>query len=239
MLAETQIPSGNGMLTTTSIEIGISIEVVADFVEVQSAAFSIAMIDDVDVTAKTTEDTLADRLCKFLNRKAGGFPFFFHHENVEDYSSGLSPKVDIGTISRFNQLTIGDKSYGIDDSFFSIEAKRLPSPKAIRKREYVIGEEKPRGGIERFKKGIHGKKLDKAAIIAFIQKEDFDYWLVKINEWISELVVSQSSIWKEDDKLVKMASIYELAKFTSHNFRGISSKEDYIDLLHFWIKVVK
>ncbi|RYE20565.1 MAG: hypothetical protein EOP45_10815 [Sphingobacteriaceae bacterium] len=240
MLADTQHSAVSGQFIAADIESNISVKTVIGFIELQFVAFSSVLSSDESITVKTSEDALVGKLCIFLNRKAraGGYPFFFHHQQMEDYKSGASAKPDIGTISYSEEIVIRDKYYSSDDSFFSIEAKRLPNPKAAKAKEYVIGSDKPCGGIERFKKGIHGRNLYSAAIIGFIQKEDFAYWIDKVNSWISELIISDNNLWKEEDKLIEVPTIQDLAKFSSHNYRIKNHDIDYIDLLHFWIKSV-
>lgn len=124
--------------------------------------------------------------------------------------------------------------------FFSIEAKRLPTPGQNREREYVIGHNKPNGAIERFKKGIHGKNLNYAAVIGYVQNEDFDYWFLKVNGWIEELIKASPTEWMADDKLRKIAEPNDqLAKYESDNIRiPAKSSSDKIRLFHFWITLV-
>ncbi|MCP4459659.1 MAG: hypothetical protein GY816_16780 [Cytophagales bacterium] len=104
-----------------------------------------------------------------------------------------------------------------------------------------MGHNKPNGGIERFKKGIHGKHLKYAAIIGYVQKEDFDYWFLQINDWIEELILSSPDYWQAEDKLIKQAgqASKQLAKFESNNIK-IPAKThiEKIRLFHFWISLV-
>ena len=88
--------------------------------------------------------------------------------------------------------------------FFKIEVKRLTNLGVARQKEYVIGrmgkeKYKESGGIERFKKGIHGSKLKFAGMIGYIQKEDFDYWFAEVNSWISDLINENGTFWKEEE----------------------------------------
>ncbi len=230
MLASASLNNSSGKLTS-GIEINSSIKAVIDFIEVNFVEFA----EKVKGETSTSEKALTDKLCKFLNRNASAYPFFFHHENVEDHSTGSSPQTDIGTLSESNKLIIGDRFYGEDDSFFSLEAKRLPTPGQNREKEYVIGHDRPCGGIERFKKGIHGKNLMYAAIIGYIQKEDANHWFLKINDWIGDLITSFPKEWNEDDKLVANGTSSGLSKFVSKNSR--LKTNDQIDLFHFWINI--
>jgi hypothetical protein len=235
MLADASQNNSNGKLSH-GIELDSSICAVVEFIEIHFAEFSIKVNGEI----ATSEKALTDKLCKFLNRNASAYPFFFQHENVENHASGTSPQIDIGAVSESEQLTIGDRSYGEFDSFFSIEAKRLPTPGQNREKEYVIGHEKPSGGIERFKKRIHGKDLKYAAVIGFIQRENADYWFLNINDWIGELITSFPAQWNEDDKLVKNQSeLADMDKFTSKNHKEeVNGQEEFINLFHFWINLI-
>jgi len=233
MLADSSQNISSGMLSQ-GIEPESSIKSVIEFIEIHFAEFS----QKVKGELTTSEKALTDKLCKFLNRNASAYPFFFQHENVENHASGRSPQTDIGILSESELLTIGDRSYGEFDSFFSIEAKRLPTPGQNREREYVIGHDKPSGGIERFKKRIHGKNLRYAAIIGYIQKENADYWFLKVNDWIGELITSVPIEWNENDKLVKsQCDVANLNKFTSMNLKEAIGEKEVIKLFHFWINL--
>ncbi len=122
-----------------------------------------------------------------------------------------------------------------------MEAKRLPTPGQNRQKEYVIGYNKPCGGIVRFKKGIHGKGLKFAAIIGYIQEQNSNYWFIQINEWIGELIINLPTFWKKDDKLIQdIKPMTTLSKFTSKNFRKLDDEpEDYIYIFHFWINLIE
>ncbi len=234
MLADTSNNTSSGQLTD-GVELDSSITAVVEFIEIYFAQFA----EKVKGEITANEKSLTDKLCKYFNRNAGNYPFYFHHENIENPNSGKSPQIDIGTISNNEKLVIGDRSYGEFDSFFSIEAKRLPTPGHKREKEYVIGMDRPCGGIERFKKSIHGKNLKHAAIIGYIQKENANHWYLKINNWIGELIVSTPDFWKMDDKLIKLNSTQQsINKFVSKGFRAkIDDKEDFINLFHFWISL--
>lgn len=216
MLADQIENIGNGELSE-GVEVDASIKAVIEFIETHFSGFS----EKVKGEITASEKALTDKLCKYFNRIAGSYPFYFHHENVEDHSSGISPQIDIGTLSREEQITVGDRNYDEFDSFFSLEAKRLPTPGQNREKEYVIGHNKPTGGIERFKKGIHGKGLRYAAIIGYVQKEDFDFWFLQINDWIEELIKTSQGEWITEDKLRKLTvhTGDPLAKFESDNIR--------------------
>jgi len=115
------------------------------------------------------------------------------------------------------------------EEVFVIEAKRLPPTSS---REYVKGD---RGGIERFKKEKHGKKHDIAAMLGYVQGNDFNYWHTKVNSWIDDLRndSSQNPGWENQDKLTAV-NVADIAEYTSKHSR--KTKEP-ITLHHFWINL--
>lgn len=137
------------------------------------------------------------------------------------------------------------KTKGIPDVFYSMieegkdhkpsfvmEAKRLPTPSSTREKEYVIGKTttgNPNGGIERFKLGKHGTGHSHCGMLAFIEKEEYQYWLKNINSWIAELY----PVWSESELL-------ELQKKNTHHcqYKSRAKREkDEVILDHFWIKI--
>jgi len=137
------------------------------------------------------------------------------------------------------------KTKGIPDVFYSMieegrdhkptflmEAKRLPTPTSTREKEYVTGKTlsgNPNGGIERFKLGKHGAGHSHCGMLAFVEKEEYQYWLKNINSWIAELY----PIWSESEllKLQKNYSHY------SHYKSKAERETDTVDIDHYWIKI--
>lgn len=236
MLSE-QRHANNGRITK-GIEVDASVLSVLDFVKINLSVF----VKKNKGAVSMNENGLTQKLCILLNRIKDKEPFFFQPEDMEDKNRGNSPKIDVGVFSDKEKITVYDTTYGEDDSFFKIEAKRLAKISVAREKEYVIGrmgQDKylETGGIERFKKGIHGKNLRHAAIIGYIQNEDFDYWFNLINSWITELITQKGNFWQEEDKLIKANQGFESGLvLNSTNFRAKpNSKPDYIHLTHFWV----
>lgn len=176
----------------------------------------------------SAEDVLNEKLEILLNHysRTKGRPFLFKGEKISDNSlNGHRRKVDIGVM-------ISTKSFFEDKAFFTIECKRLPTPGTDRKKEYVSGNY---GGIERFKRNLHGNNLTKSAIVGYIQKNDFKYWFKNINEWISSQVSDNndpSIIWTNEDILIHQSTYKnKVAKYQSTNFR--KAKKNSILLLHY------
>ncbi len=216
-----------------------SILAVVCFVEKHLIEFSDKFTD----SEIKNEKGLTQKLVLLLNASKEDRLFFFDKEYMEDPERGNSPQVDIGTITTIEEgIIIESKNYGNDESFFSLEAKRLCKLETKRSKEYLVGRFEGdkylnTGGVERFKKGIHGKNLNYGALIAYVQENDFNYWYQIINLWVVELILkniySQVS-WSLEDKLRKEYIETATAKFISVNSR----QNDFIRLFHLWVNLV-
>lgn len=230
MLADNSQNISKGQLTH-GIELDSSIKSVVEFIETQLDIFRNKNLGEIS----TVEDTLNEKLCILLQRNIEARPYFFKSEKIQDFDSGRSAKTDIGVLSIAEQILVLDRKYGENEAFFEIECKRLPTPGHNRKKEYVIGHTKPTGGIERFKKDIHGKNLRYAAIIGYIQKKDANHWYLKINDWVNERITAEPDFWKDDDKLKKQTRLNGIDRFTSKNLR--LKPDRIINLFHFWVDI--
>jgi len=234
MLSEIQIASSGGALSS-GIETDGTIKAVVSFIREHFKSFAAKYKDEIE----QNENMITQKLCIHLNRNAKQQPFFFHSEFMEKVASGTSPQVDIGVLSDLEKITIADKVYGEDECFFSIEAKRLPTPGTNREKEYVIGHNRECGGIERFKKGIHGPNLTHAAIIGYVQGETFNHWFLQINNWINELTSENGGIWEATDCLRKVYEDSISIELFSENARETKTGiRDRIRLFHFWISLI-
>lgn len=116
------------------------------------------------------------------------------------------------------------------ETVFVIECKRLPTPPPEdREKEYVAGKG---AGIQRFKTLRHGKNFSIAAMIAYIEKENFSYWFTQINSWIEELSNQEKTIWSHKERLQKEYERADFAKYISSHSR---TNRPPIKLVHFWI----
>lgn len=184
----------------------------------------------------TNETGITQELCSFFQSKINEHPFYFHHEDRTIPGSGKSPSVDFSVKTR---EPFGE--FKNRQTVFCLEAKRLPTLGFRREKEYVIGHldsngrYKSCGGVERFKKQIHGNELSHSAIIGYVQKYDFKYWFIKINAWVDELICSkdQEIEWRREDKLQKVDFAESTAKLISTSKR----KSDQIILYHYWINL--
>ena len=141
--------------------------------------------DRKDRHPETDEERLNTQLCKHLNARARQVPMpvLFHHEEKQTERR----RVDISAGPAEGGF-VGTTYHSIDDPFLVLEGKRMPSPGGkAREREYVTGQEKRTGGIQRFKLGLHGEKVATAVLIGYLQKERPTDWRERINGWIRDL----------------------------------------------------
>ena len=237
MLADTHKSMASGKIEGP--EIDAPIIAVVDFVERILITFS----DKYANSDIKNEKGLTQKLVLILNFHARReyYPFWFDKEYMEVPERGDSPQVDIGTITTLEEgIVIGSKTY-TDESFFSMEAKRLGNLGKKRAKEYLIGRYENEkyihcGGVERFKQGIHGRGLLYGAIIGYVQEYDFAYWHGLLNSWVEDLIhknIYSPVTWHIRDKLQK-----EHIKSTTAKFISITSrKNNFITLFHLWARL--
>jgi hypothetical protein len=237
MLADTHKSMASGKIEGP--EVDAPIIAVVEFVERILITFSDKYADS-DIK---NEKGLTQKLVLILNFHARReyYPFWFDKEYMEVPERGNSPQVDIGTITTIEEgIVIGSKTY-TDESFFSLEAKRLGRLGSKRSKEYLIGRFENEkyfncGGVERFKQGKHGRNLKYGAIIGYVQEHDFACWYGRINSWIDDLIQKNlySPVpWLLKDKLKKDYIRSTTAKFISTTSR----KNDFITLFHLWARL--
>ena len=200
------------------------------------------------------EPILAADLCGFLNQKsrACSAPWQFNHEHprkrsrAEDMTAG--PHEPEGTV-------IENRFFPGNERFYTIEAKRLPTPngkkKEDRTREYVCGQwndstkpSKPiKGGIERFKEGKHGDGLNRGGMVAFIQSQTPQHWLGEVNRWIGDLhgapcpCPALKNEWVIQDALVSVPANSSAVHTEYVSFHGRGAGVPDIALRHYWVDV--
>ena len=119
---------------------------------------------------------------------------------------------------------IGSEVHG--QTLFFIEAKRLPPTS---NKDYV------RSGMGRFKREEHGKQHRIAAMLGYVQSEDFEYWYKEVNSWIGDLIAANNKDirWERQDKIC-IIQIKDIGEYKSTHRR---ITKDSITLYHFWIMV--
>ena len=184
-----------------------------------------------------SENKLNPLLCDFLDVKAREcFPLIrFQHEEPQ----GGKRQVDLAVKSSVTGgINVAGNEYSIYKPFFVIEGKRLPAPTKDREREYVTGGKEVTGGIQRFKTGDHGSSLNSAALIGYVQQNNFEYWFDTVNGWIGELSrdsKKENISWETDEILRKISFKEKSAMMISSNKRNTKKCETPIKLYHLWV----
>ncbi len=191
---------------------------VIDFLDTHLPNFPNAFNQMPSSTKDDNEDDITQDLNNYLQNLT--YPngiFMFQFQRKERKSRRSS---DMGVVAR---------GYATFDVFFVIEAKRLPTPGTAREKEYVEGN---LGGIQRYKKGHHGKDLPESAMVGYVQKETCSHWHTEINNWIGELIKTNTAtdiIWNGDDLLKHLSDFDKVQKYVSENKR----ENDLIRLYHY------
>lgn len=186
-------------------------------------------IDD-DGNLKISEDAITEDLADFLDNKQ---ELLNKDPNISfKFTNQSQRKADIGV--KFGRVYNANTR----EPFCWIEAKRLPTPKRKDRdeREYVIVNKekfKGNGGIQRFKEGKHAPRLTYSIMVGYIQENDSNYWLDKINAWIIELANTNNEFWTKDECLHKDVSS------KCDRFLSVHQRKDKttITLYHYWIKL--
>jgi len=194
--------------------------------------------DHADRPAEVAETVLTDQLCSYLNSACYGSEAWSHVQfrtETRDETKKIRT-IDLTPKPRAAVLFIEGRRHTQFDSLFPIECKRFPIPADRDEREYVITEPKTSGGIQRFKFGHHGAKHDFGGIIGFIQENTADFWLEKVNGWISDLSGSASQ-WGASDvlEMKEKDSKGRCCTYASRHARSGSLND--IVLHHAWISM--
>lgn len=195
--------------------------------------------DDPDRPAEESEERLNAQLCKYLNAAASiRFPMvLFSHEEKQTGTR----RVDFA--ANPTAATFVGKTYRtIYDPFVVFEGKRLPAPSKVREREYVSGGSVYSGGIQRFKRGLHGATVEEAAIVGYVQDGSFDTWLTRINGWVLEEASQPSApdeTWSSTECLAFLPNEpqAQVARATSIHSRTNSNASSEIQLRHLWVEM--
>ncbi|MGO9201006.1 MAG: hypothetical protein ACLQM8_10790 [Limisphaerales bacterium] len=180
------------------------------------------------------EKGITNRLCKILS---GHKLLYFHHEGMQDEETGGSASVDVEAIAT-TQTVFEARLFAREHTLMAIEAKRLPAPPPRqREREYLVGHDKPSGGIERFKLGIHGKHSAAWTMLGYVQEGGFKSWRARINDWIDDLskMGKPDGFWGPGEKLEMVADTAITARCLSNHKRQLEGKPDTIQIAHLWV----
>lgn len=195
-----------------SLESGHHRKSVLSFIRESIVDVSSILLGKENINISTLyEDDISREITNLLNdklRELSGYLFRFDAKSGPDILIFASPYIVFS------------------EPLFFIEAKRLPPTSS---RDYV------NSGIGRFKNKEHGKNHDIAAMLGYVQKEDFNYWHGKVNSWIDDLIANPNDYigWSEQDKI----TIIQVSEFSEYKSTHSRIKINPITLYHFWINL--
>ena len=167
--------------------------------------------------------------------------FAFGHE--EPQAGGRH--IDLSA-SAVESIVIEAQSYTKYDPILVIECKRIPAPSKEREKEYVTGPkaDKTTGGIQRFKLGHHGARVDMVVMIGYVQADTPSHWLGEINGWILELAhnpLGDGCIWDKTEILKNIPEDESKGVFSyrSVHRRTVNSAKDKVEIQHLWITMLR
>jgi len=228
----------SGRITSGLKPNAIPLEIVA-FIRQQLPAWR----DDPGRPDGDSEPVLNPQLCRFLNVRARSeFPLFtFGHE--EPQASGRH--IDLSA-SAVESIVIEAQPYTKYDPVLVIECKRIPAPSKKREKEYVTGvkADETTGGIQRFKLGHHGARLNMVAMIGYVQADTPSHWLEEINAWILELAcnpLGDGCTWDETEILKGIPDDESQGVFSHRSVhkRTVNSAKDEVEIQHLWIMMLR
>ncbi len=199
---------------------------VIEFLDANLVDFPSDFIKRQSESDKIDEDLISQQLEIFFQRRISNE--LFRIKGQWQYSNDSNREPDFGL-----WLFEDRNPFGLTKAFFELEAKLLPTGS----KDYVKGNQ---GGIERFKRGHHGKGLLKSAMIGYIRENDCSYWFKKINEWITDLISNNTDTgiqWDAQDLLIETDNFNTTQKYTSKNTRIVNSNTDSIQLHHYLMEL--
>ena len=205
-----------------SVESNFENEKIWTFINVNIVSFPpyFQSIKDSDKENRISEFLIRHFMLCIFEQSNGYFPYYFGKNPTQPQSDR---ETDIGV---FVSIRIASPSPIIE-----FEAKILSSKNSHNK-EYVCGE---RGGIERFKRGLHSSHLTECGMFGYIQSNNADHWETKINNWINELSDKNTDTtihWTRNEILQKLNPSSNVSKYYSRHQRSSSSE---IVLYHYFI----
>lgn len=139
----------------------------------------------------SAENRITDLLSFHLNTCNQGYmPFYF----------GKNPTQNNGYRETDLGVYVKDRNMNPILPIFEFEAKKLSQ--TSNNKEYVCGK---RGGIERFKRNIHSTHLPYCGMLGYVFNNDSNYWMGKINSWITSLAsqsLSNGIDWRGNNELL-------------------------------------
>lgn len=158
-----------------------------------------------------------------MSEQMEGFPPYLFSKNPTQSQSERETDIGVCAII-FNEKPI---------TLIEFEAKCLSENS--NNKEYVYGK---RGGIERFKRGFHASHLSVCGMFGYVQSNNTEHWINRINGWIRELSDSNADTtirWSKKEILMKVDLPSKVEKYSSSHQR--LSLNDTIFLWHYFIEL--
>ncbi|MGF0333901.1 hypothetical protein [Ectopseudomonas toyotomiensis] len=236
MLADQNLSSACAGLLSKNIQFGRPQRSgLLDFV----AAALIQWRNDDDRPEKTSETDLTSQFCSYLNTAARQSTWDFLQFKVEEPDETTpGRKVDLVANPCGSIVWASGRRCTHYDTLLPIECKRLPTPKGTERdeREYVTAGKKTVGGMQRFKWGYHAANHELAGMIAFVQADNLDAWLERINQWIFDLAMDNTSGWQRDDIVYPLLS-HSSVGLGTYSSRHLRAAGTHIEIRHMWIEM--
>lgn len=238
MLADGSTSHALGQLASGVLAEGRSRAAILDFIQDQLPRWR----DRPDRPQRTNETALTSQLCAHLNsatRKTPGWDCLqFRVEEADEVQA--SRKVDLVVAAAGDTLIVQGRGYSDFETILPIECKRLPIPSGAGRdeREYVVTRKGVGGGIQRYKEGKHGAAHVRAALIAYVQNQNFDHWFALIDSWIQDLHVAGSPGWSPTDVLATLKQDL-VAGIAVHESVHSRANLPAIHLRHLWVEMTR
>lgn len=223
----------SGTLSDDVLPHNLSLETIVCFVRKQLPLWKA----DPDTPTSEAENGLNESLCGFLSIQARDYLPLCHF--MHEASQRGRRRVDVAA-KPIQRILVEGHLYTKNEPVFVIEGKLLPPPRKKREREYLTGlDGEITGGVQRFKLGEHGGKIDEAAIVGYVKKNTLHYWFETINLWIDDLILYDQCLeWSESEKLTLFQEDNQSAYSISTNLRdAVKCNSDTIKLHHFWVNL--
>lgn len=211
------LPQDTGISIENNFEKHEVIQKIIQFIPIQLIKFQINQnqIDQSDI-----EGSYNNQLSMYLNACITNEAFQFQHE----FKRSNRRRPDIGVAIK-TQILLSNY-----ESVFDIECKRLnTSMQPHHVKRYVSGETRETGGIERFKRNLHGTNLENSAMIGYIENKTTNFWFEKINSWIENKINEDNEFWKDTELIKNINQNY----YSTH--KRINAITNSINIFHFFI----
>lgn len=237
MLADNSSHVQNGQLSRAVQKPNTFIDQIINFIFDQLPIWR----DRKDRPAADAETVLTTQLCAHLNSASRLLPGWdiLQFRTEERDSVSASRTLDLIAAPSGTVINVDGRNYTDFDYLFPIECKRLPTPTGSDRdeREYVFNSIKSTGGIDRFKRGLHGAEYQQGMMIGFVQSHDCHHWFSTINDWIKGLVIENPMDWQLSDVLGFFTFNSKLGSSRSTSPHVRDGKLNDIQLTHAWIQM--